>query len=76
MAPNPATTEVQVSIEGLGEKGGDLTLFDAQGRVVWQQQRVQSQTSNINLSDLPSGLYFVTLRSAGTVLTKRLVKAE
>ncbi len=76
LAPNPATTEVLVTVEGLGEKGGDLSVYDAQGRVVWQQSSILSPTSNINVADLPAGLYFVTLRSAGTVVTKRLVKAE
>ncbi len=76
LAPNPATTQVLVTVEGLGENGGEITIFDAQGHVVRQQSKVLSPTSNINVADLPAGLYFVTLRSAGTVLTKRLVKAE
>ena len=76
LAPNPATTQVLVKVEGLGENGGEITVFDAQGHVVRQQSKVLSPTSNINVADLPAGLYFVTLRSAGTVVTKRLVKAE
>ncbi len=76
LAPNPATIQVLVTVEGMSEKGGDLTLYDAQGRMVWQQSKIRSPTSNINVADLPAGLYFVTLRSEGAAVTKRLVKAE
>jgi hypothetical protein len=76
LAPNPATADVIVTVAGMDEKGGDLIILDAQGHIVWQQRQVQSPTSNINLSDVPPGLYFVTLRSAGTVVTKRLMKVK
>ena len=78
LAPNPATTQVLVTVEGITSEtltstGSDLSVFDAQGRMVWQQSNLLSPTANINVADLPSGLYFVSLRSAGTVVTKRLV---
>jgi hypothetical protein len=73
LAPNPATTEVQISLEGLPESGGQLTVFDAQGRVVWQQSNVLSPTASINVSDLPSGLYQVRLQTENGVVTKGLV---
>jgi hypothetical protein len=76
MAPNPATTEVQITIEGLSESGGQLTVFDAQGRVVWQQFNVLSTTATIHVADLPSGLYLVTLQSERRTVTKRLVVAR
>ena len=93
LAPNPATTEVQILVEGVGESGGELTVLDAQGRTVWQQRFgsrfgsetltstltgepssiINHQSAIINLSDFPTGLYFVTLRSEGSTVTKRLV---
>jgi hypothetical protein len=73
MAPNPATTEVQITIEGLTESGGQLTVFDAQGRVVRQQFNVVSPTASINVSDLPSGLYQVRLQTVHGLVTKALV---
>jgi len=75
LAPNPATTEVLISIENLGEKGGELTVLDAQGRTVWQSN-VQRPTFNVPLENLAAGLYFVTLRSDGKSVTKHLVVAR
>ncbi len=73
LTPNPATTEVQVMVEGLGESGGDMTVFDAQGRAVWQKASVQESTYSIDVSNLPSGLYQVRLRTEHGVVTKALV---
>jgi|GEM_PF-1783082 len=63
LAPNPATTEVMVTVEGLTESGGTIMGFDAQGRVVWQWSSVQRPTSCIYVSNLPSGLYQVRLKT-------------
>jgi hypothetical protein len=73
LAPNPATTEVQVMVEGLSENGGEITVLDAHGRVVWQQANVQHPTSSIDVSTLPSGLYQVQLLTERGVVTKGLV---
>jgi hypothetical protein len=73
LAPNPATTEVQITLEGLRESGGQLTVFDAQGRVVWQQFNVLSPTTSIHVYDLPTGLYQVRLQTEQGVVTKPLV---
>jgi len=60
-------------MEGLTDGGGMLTLFDAQGRVVWQQSSVRHPASIINVSDLPSGLYQVCLQTENGLVTKGLV---
>jgi hypothetical protein len=75
LAPNPATTIVQVSMERLGEAGGDLLVFDAQGRLVYQQAVTMSQSNvriDIGANGWATGLYFVTLRSEERMITKRL----
>lgn len=74
LAPNPAVTEVLISVENLGETGGDLTVFDATGHAIWQTASVANgQQLTADLSRFAAGLYFVTLRSEGRVATKRLL---
>jgi len=77
LSPNPASERVTVFAENMGEAGGEMTVWDAQGRLVWQQ-RVGSETlTSIDLDDRwPSGVYSVVLRSAGQTATKRLVVAR
>jgi len=73
LSPNPAVTEVQISIENMSKTGGELRVHDAQGRLMWQQSNVQHPTSTVSLEGFAAGLYFVTLRSEGKTATKRLV---
>ena len=73
LAPNPATTQVQVGIENLGDRGGELAMYDAQGRMVWQQTHVQEPVYSIDVSALPSGLYQVRLRTERGMVAKSLV---
>jgi hypothetical protein len=78
LAPNPASDAVQISIENLGDTGGDLMVADATGRLMWRQSIEPSASrlppSALRVEHFASGVYFVTLRSAtGQMATKRLV---
>ena len=74
LSPNPAVSEVQIWIENLGDAGGQLTVLDARGRMVWQTSSVANgQLQTADVSDFAAGLYFVTLSSEGQTVTKRLV---
>jgi len=79
LAPNPATAQTLISITGLGESSGVLTVFDLQGRAVWQQA-VTGQQPNVTLDvsekKFAAGVYFVTLRTASATVTKRLMKTD
>lgn len=83
LTPNPATAQVMIAVEGVDGHTSELTVRDAQGRTVWQamlegDQNVSSRSIALDLSgrNFSEGLYFVTLRSNGSTMTKRLVKAE
>jgi len=83
LTPNPATAQVIIAVEGVDGHTSELTVRDAQGRIVWQavlegDQNVPSRSIALDLSgrNFSEGLYFVTLRSNGLTMTKRLVKAE
>jgi len=55
--PNPATTDVVISIENLSEDGGELTVTDAQGRLMgrWRVGCVGSETLTSKSKTLTSG---------------------
>jgi hypothetical protein len=72
--PNPANNNVTVNYE-LNQGAASLEIKNLLGQV----QRVTpivagSKSANLNVADLPSGIYFVTLKSNGNIIdTKRLV---
>ena len=57
LAPNPARE--MVSIAGVAE-GTELKLFDATGRIVWQQTATQSLIQ-VNVSDFAAGNYMLSV---------------
>ena len=74
--PNPATTEVTVLLEGLGDKTGTLVISDLLGRTILQQRLEPGQMLvNLDLAehDLGSGIYQVLLRTDTEQLVQRLV---
>jgi len=73
LAPNPAVDEVHISIENIGEKGGELAVRNTAGQLILQKQLGNGTTQQLSVEDFTAGVYFVTLRSAGQSATKRLV---
>jgi|GEM_PF-1475994 len=75
LMPNPATAAVVISVEGLDENGGALTVLDATSRMVWQQT-ISQQLTQLNVADFPAGIYQVCLRTVNGVVTKSLVVSK
>jgi len=77
LAPNPAATQVRFKVSGLGEKTGELLVFDGLGRMVLRQVLAPEQNDGtFDVSDLPEGLYRVSLRTEHHVVTKGLVVSK
>jgi surface protein len=78
LSPNPATTEVQIFSEKELETDGVLAIYDAQGRLMWQQTAAAGQQQwQLDLSrHWEGGVYFVTLQSGGQTTTKRLIVSK
>lgn len=72
--PNPANSNVTVNF-ALNQGQASIEVKNVLGQI----QRVMpivagSKSANISVADLPSGIYFVTLKSNGNIIdTKRLV---
>jgi hypothetical protein len=66
IAPNPASEQVQIAWEG--KEAGSLRVFDAAGRLVWEQPVSSgSQLHTLAVADWPPGLYSVAAESPGGV---------
>lgn len=74
LVPNPASSAVRCETGGEGFGGGVLTLSDATGREVLQcELAAGTRTLTIDVAELPSGTYFVTLTTAKGTSTQKLV---
>jgi len=65
--PNPATDEINVKMEAFYGKNVTISMQNQLGQVMLQRDidDVQDATERIELTNLPSGIYILTLRTAG-----------
>lgn len=57
--PNPANGLVQISLKNNSETIQNVTIFDVLGKVVKKVEAVNSNQTNISVSELSSGVYMV-----------------
>ena len=69
IAPNPANSTVTIT----GTDIAHIELTDVSGKVVYSTQASGNNIS-IDLSALPTGVYFTRIQQGADVLTKRIVK--
>ena len=72
--PNPATTEINISLKQANERIARLSIIDIQGRVVIQKQ-VDDKQTKLDVSALAKGVYIVEgYTSLGVKFTSKFVK--
>ncbi len=67
--PNPVSDQLFLTGKDLHE--GTLSLYDQQGRILWQS--ASSSTTQIDVSKYPAGLYFLQLRTSTGSSVKKIV---
>ena len=76
MFPNPAESNVTIEVELDQKMNVGIRIFDAVGRLVYQEEGVQSGTPSyrININHLSAGLYMVQVKTGEIIMMKRLIK--
>ncbi len=70
--PNPATSWVTIKADMHTGKENTVRIYNIIGNCMYQKENVSS-IGYLNLSGLPSGVYFVEVKSDDMVLEKKLV---
>ncbi|WP_417590149.1 kelch repeat-containing protein [Owenweeksia hongkongensis] len=74
--PNPLQDKLRIEIEESYQfKETHLVLTDIQGKV-WMEQAISGQKSMIDMSALPQGLYFASLKGSGHFGAIKLLKTH
>ena len=75
--PNPFNPSTAISYQLSANGFVTLKIYDILGRevatLVNERQAAGTHSVTFNASDLPSGVYFYTVRSKGTSMTKKMV---
>ncbi len=70
--PNPANTIINLE---LGDENGvvDIKMNDVLGNEVRNEKAEGKKHLQIDVSDLQNGIYFVSIRTAGNLITKKII---
>ena len=71
--PNPVDSDFTVTLKKTSTRNSELEIYNILGEKVYKS-RIQNQKSEINISDLPGGIYFVKLISEKQIFTKKIIK--
>jgi hypothetical protein len=71
--PNPATNNITISIDNLPNNEFDVVIHDLTGRSVQSYHSLRNG-SNIDLSELKSGMYLLSVTSEGMNKNKIIIK--
>ena len=73
ISPNPATCMIAIECEPAPLKDTPFTIYNSQGLPLITQ-KLRGPHTEIDISELPSGIYIVTVGSAGETMNLKLVK--
>jgi len=75
LQPNPARSNVAVTIIGYKNLAAQLTLTNISGKLVYSENLVIGKdiVRNLDLSNFPQGVYIVQLKTENQVKTERLI---
>jgi len=69
--PNPSSGTVQLSLKEELAREAVLTVFDTNGKVMWQKNGLRQNT--LELNNLPSGVYIVQIVTEKRVASEKIV---
>jgi uncharacterized protein (TIGR02145 family) len=69
--PNPATDGIIIRSENSSSM--DLSIYGLEGKLVLKKQ-LKHQENHIDISDLPEGIYAVSIRNSQGIVQKKLIK--
>lgn len=72
--PNPATNVVWIETQQMKLKDLMISVYDVNGRIRSVSKTLQQNRIELNISDLPRGLYFIELKSMNLKHTTKLIK--
>jgi len=74
MYPNPSHTSVQINLQNASEQIEKIIIYDVLGKIIKTQSAIASNLINLDVSNLPKGIYLVEITTDSNLrTTKKLV---
>jgi len=73
VSPNPASQKITLTVPKEFAKKSNCAIYDSKGKEVFRQE-LKNEKTDIDLSKLPTGIYFVKTAYQSKTYTKKIVK--
>ena len=73
ISPNPASTQITIEVPVMRNKNTLLTIFNMNSQLLLTQ-RITNQKTQVDISGLPAGLYFLKVSDERTVRVGKMIK--
>jgi uncharacterized repeat protein (TIGR01451 family) len=73
LIPNPTSGIIEVNLINRSLEDSQIILYDLTGRITLSQ-KLTKENNEVNLSELPKGIYIAELRSGNELYTSKIVK--
>lgn len=71
--PNPASNEISLKINDPSLVGGDISIYDFSGKLIFYETTSQHNLSQISLRQLTAGFYIIKFEKEGINITAKLI---
>ncbi|MBC7693805.1 MAG: T9SS type A sorting domain-containing protein [Burkholderiales bacterium] len=71
--PNPSAGIINFITSAFGERPFSIYLYSTLGQKVFEKANVTTKESELNLTDLPTGTYFITFSNGNKTITKTII---
>jgi aminopeptidase N len=73
--PNPASEFITINLhQNFTNKPGDITIYDAAGRLMFENKNITTPVSTISVRHFARGIYFLRYKSADKLLQEKFMK--
>lgn len=74
IVPNPAVNSINIELSELKLDANNISILDLNGKVLITQDLKNQAKQNLDISVIPSGIYFITINTQNGNITQKFIK--
>ena len=71
--PNPCNGSFTISLKDFNSEYYKMTILDLNGKIVWSDDKINTQEVNINLGSVNKGIYFIKVHLGEELFYNKII---
>ena len=73
ISPNPANKQLRIAMKNLSNKAS-ISVINTMGQIALQETALSADVTTLDISSLPTGIYFVVINNDGQIAQQKFIK--